>query len=308
MQTLIVKLGATGDVVRTTSLLHRLEGNVTWVTAKKNKPLLEGLPNLPVSLRVLAWEERESLAGARYDLTINLEDDIETASILDGVSSKRVFGAHRNNQGRVVYTPDSSAWFDLSLISTYGRERADQLKFQNRHSYQELIFKGLGLQFSGEMYCLPATPTSGLQGDVAIAPEAGPVWPMKKWAYYDWLKQELEQRKLKVHYLPVRQTLLEHLADVRGHRCLISGDSLPMHLAIGSGVPSVAIFNCTSPWEIYDYGILQKLVSPLLGDFFYKRGFDERATTAIERETVLDAVMAALETVGAVYDRPIFHS
>jgi hypothetical protein len=56
------------------------------------------------------------------------------------------------------------------------------------------------------------------------------------------------------------------------------------------------MFNCTSPWEIHDYGILQKLVSPLLGEFFYKRVFDERATTAIERGTVLSAVMAALET------------
>ena len=39
---------------------------------------------------------------------------------------------------------------------------------------------------------------------------------MKKWAHYDWLKSELEQRGLKVNYLPTRATLPEHLADVRG--------------------------------------------------------------------------------------------
>jgi heptosyltransferase II len=90
--------------------------------------------------------------------------------------------------------------------------------------------------------------------------------------------------------------LLEHLADIRGHRCVVSGDSLPMHLALGSGMPSVALFNCTSPWEIYDYGLLTKLVSPLLGKFFYKRESDPRATTAIAREDVLRAVLQAVDS------------
>ena len=118
---------------------------------------------------------------------------------------------------------------------------------------------------------------------------------MKKWAHYDWLKSELEGKGLKVNVLPTRPTLLEHLADVRGHRCLVSGDSLPMHLAIGSGIPSVALFNCTSPWEIYDYALLTKLVSPLLGEFWYKREFDPRATVSIPRSDVLRAVLQAME-------------
>jgi len=295
METLIVKLGATGDVVRTTSLLHRLGANVTWVTAQKNRSLLEGL-DTPGELQVLDWEERNVLTGSSFDLLINLEDDVQTASILSCVSAKRIFGAYHNDRGEMEYTPDSAAWFDLSLISVHGRHRADQLKLGNRRTYQDLVFEGLGLRFTGEPYFLPATPRSLLQGDVAIAPEAGPVWPMKKWAHYEWLKEELEHRGLKVNYLPKRATLLEHLADVRPHRCLLSGDSLPMHLAIGSGIPTVAIFNCTSPWEIHDYGVLRKIVSPLLEEFFYKRGFDEKATTAITPNAVLDAVMTALES------------
>jgi hypothetical protein len=66
-----------------------------------------------------------------------------------------------------------------------------------------------------------------------------------------------------------------------------------MHLAMGSGLSSVALFSCTSPWEIYDYGILTKMISPLLGEFFYKRGFDPRATTAILPDSVLNAVLQA---------------
>jgi ADP-heptose:LPS heptosyltransferase len=69
-----------------------------------------------------------------------------------------------------------------------------------------------------------------------------------------------------------------------------------MHLALGTGTPCITLFTCTSPWEIYDYGIQKKIVSPLLEEFFYKRGYDERATTAITVDEVFHAVMHQLET------------
>ena len=294
MNILIIKLGATGDVVRTTPLLRRFDGNVTWVTASNNKALLQNLPKASGQFRVLEWEDRTRLQGESFDLVVNLEDDVQTAAILKSIRTDRLFGAYANGEDRMCYTENARRWFDLSLISVYGRQKADELKFENRHSYQELIFEGLGLRFAGEEYLLPSTPESELRGDVAIASEAGPVWPMKKWAHFDWLKTELEQRGLKVNFLPTRPTLLQHLADVRAHRCLVSGDSLPMHLGLGSGIPCVALFNCTSPWEIHDYGILTKLISPRLGEFFYRREFDPRATTAISRDEVLGAVLQSI--------------
>lgn len=148
---------------------------------------------------------------------------------------KQLFGAHLDGDDKLAYTSDSSDWFDLSLISAYGRQEADRLKLLNRRTYQELIFAGLGLGFNGEPYYLPPSQPTGLEGHVAISATAGAVWPMKKWAYYEELKNELELAGLTVNVLQTRPTLLEHLADVQGHRCLVSGDSLPMHLALGSG-------------------------------------------------------------------------
>ena len=54
-------------------------------------------------------------------------------------------------------------------------------------------------------------------------------------------------------------------------------------------------FTCTSPWEIYDYGLQRKIVSPSLKEFFYKRRFAERATSAITLEDVIAAVLEQLE-------------
>jgi len=289
MNTLIMKLGATGDVVRTTPLLSQLGGHVAWVTAAKNVVLLRDLRE---GLTCVSWEDRHRLPDVKYDLVINLEDTLDVAEYLKSVPCRQLFGSYADNQGTLQYTDDAKSWFDLSLISRFGRAEADRLKFLNRRTYQDLIFDGLGFSFKGQKYLLPAETPTSLSGDVAISPEAGPVWPMKNWAYYADLKQQLEERGLVVNVLPTRKTLLEHLADVKNHRCLVAGDSLPMHLALGSGVRCVTLFTCTSPWEIHDYGILTKIISPLLGEFFYKRGLDKRATTTISLEEVLSAVLA----------------
>jgi ADP-heptose:LPS heptosyltransferase len=297
MNVLIVKLGATGDVVRTTPLLRQLSGSVTWITAAKNGVFLDGSAH---NLRHFSWEARARALDTPYDLVINLEDTLEVALFLKSLRPAEIFGAYADSSNHLRYTDNSKCWFDLSLISSYGRREADRLKLLNRQTYQELIFAGLGLRFAGEPYLLPQPIETGLSGDVAIAADAGPIWPMKKWAYYSELKQRLEARGLTVNVLPKRSSLLEHLSDVQNHRCLVGGDSLPMHLALGTVTRSVTLFTCTSPWEIYDYGIQKKLVSPVLEDFFYKRGYDERATKAIGVDEVEAAVMTQLEAASAV--------
>ena len=297
MKILILKLNATGDVVRTTPLLRGLDGEVTWITARKNLGLIDAVAD---NLTSISWEEREVVRDKQYDLVINLEDDLECAAFVQGLQYRQLFGAYTDDTGDLSYSVDSRGWFDLSLSSVYGREKADELKFQNRRTYQELIFEGLGLKFEGQKYVLPKAIPTDLSGDVAIASEAGPVWPMKNWAYYNQLTQVLEEKGLIVNILPRRQSLLEHLGDVQNHRCVVGGDSLPMHLALGSGIPCVTLFNCTSPWEIHDYGILKKIISPLLPEFFYRRDFDRRATTAISMNEVYGATVRQLAAAASV--------
>ena len=294
MSVLIIKLGATGDVVRTTPLLRRFDGPVSWITAKNNLELLQGVDP---EVRCVSWENRKHVADTTYDLVINLEDDRETSSLLKKLKFKQLFGAYLNGDDKLDYTSDSREWFDLSLISRYGRAEADRRKLLNRRAYQELVFSGLGFEFAGETYLLPEPIETRLSGDVAIAADAGPVWPMKQWAYYAELIRRLKDKGLIVNVLPKRSSLLEHLADVRNHCCLVGGDSLPMHLALGTGTQCVTLFTCTSPWEIYDYRIQKKVVSPLLEEFFYQRGYDRRATTAITVDEVFSAVMAQLNSL-----------
>ena len=160
MNVLIVKLGATGDVVRTTPLLHRLSGSVTWITAAKNGVLLDGLSD---NLRHFSWEARARALDIPYDLAINLEDTLEVAQFLKSVRPAEIFGAYADSSKNLCYTDNSKCWFDLSLISSHGRQEADRLKLLNRQSYQELIFSGLGLDLRGKPICCRNRARQGYQ-------------------------------------------------------------------------------------------------------------------------------------------------
>ena len=60
MKTLIIKRGATGDVVRTTTLLHILSGEIYWITDENNSTLLETLREIK---HCISWEQREIVKG-----------------------------------------------------------------------------------------------------------------------------------------------------------------------------------------------------------------------------------------------------
>jgi heptosyltransferase-2 len=285
MKILIIKLGASGDVVRTTSLLNVLKGEIDWITAPVNTQLLNGLSQIS---HVSSDENYETIKNNKYDLVINLEDSFEAAELVSNVKFENLFGAYLNKSGKIEYTENSKAWFDLSLISKYGIEKANILKYENQISFQELVFDGLGFKFNGEPYLLPKSPETELFGDIAISPKAGKVWPMKNWKYYDELASVLKDDGFIVNYLPQRTTMLEHLSDVRNHKFLISGDSLPMHFALGSNVKCISLFICTSASEIFDYGIQKKIVSKDLEKYFYRRDFDPKAIESITLNEVVN--------------------
>jgi ADP-heptose:LPS heptosyltransferase len=120
MNVLIVKTGATGDIVRTTPLLSRRKGHITWLTDGKNTVLLEGLNS---NLRCVSWEERVRALDMQYDLVINLEDTLDVAQFLKTVRCSQLFGAYldywdtRRSRG--------SGLTLASLVLTEGRRQTD---------------------------------------------------------------------------------------------------------------------------------------------------------------------------------------
>jgi len=294
MNALIIKLGALGDVVRTTPLLRVLEANVTWVTAARAVPLLEGNPCID---RIHCMEDGpDVLRGEKYDLVINLEDEPAAAKLASNFEKATIVGAYMGEHG-VTYTESASGWFDMSLISRFGKAKADELKMSNRKTYQEFVFAMIGRPFRGEEYVLnmPLTklPEANLVG---LEARAGDVWPMKRWNRYEELAELLEGAGFKIKIFQQRERLLDYVDDINECEYIVCGDTLAMHLGLALRKKVAAIFTCTTPHEIYDYGRMIPVVSPLYTKYFYRRDFVSEAADAIPTDSVFNVVRQMAET------------
>lgn len=141
---LIVKTGALGDVVRTSYFaesLKRVHGarmQLTWVASAAAASLLRYNP----------WIDRivtsiHECVGERYDQIWSLDDERDVLEAVSALNDKRcrLSGAYIDPSGRAVYTDDAAEWFDMGLLSRYGKARADELKKLNRRGHAEIFSK-----------------------------------------------------------------------------------------------------------------------------------------------------------------------
>jgi heptosyltransferase II len=281
---LIIKTGAAGDVVRTTSLLNVLNGNVYWVTDSKNSPLLPGLDHL---VTFTIDEAFQSINRIRFDQVISLEEDLDCGRLASLARAKELYGLYLDNNDVINYTDNSASWFDMSRVSKLGLTKANQLKSENMDSYQFHIFKMIGKRFNGEPYQIFTNPLVKTGKNlIGIETRTGKQWPDKQWWGYDELIRQLEGEGIASKILKQRNNLRDYLGDIAECSHIVSGDTLGMHVALAYRKTCTAIFNCTSPQEIYDYGLLKKVVSPLLPKYFYSSAIDREVIDSIPVEDV----------------------
>ena len=284
---LLIKTGAAGDVVRTTVLLNALAGSVTWVIDNRYKGILPaGHPNLA---RIIALDDAFSaLQNETFDHTISLEEDVRCASLAGSIRTKKLTGIYLENE-RLTYTPDAAGWFSMSLISKLGARAANEAKMKNTATFQELLLGMFGLPFNREPYCIYRSKHIKNNSTlIGIETRVGARWPNKAWSGYASLMNKLQQLGYECRLLEQRKFITEYLDDIARCSFIISGDTLAMHVAMAYQIPSIAIFNCTSAAEIYDYGTLKKVVSPLLHEAFYKTDFSQAVIDSISVEEVFD--------------------
>ncbi|MBI2653399.1 glycosyltransferase family 9 protein [Candidatus Woesearchaeota archaeon] len=148
MNILVIKLGAIGDVIRTTSILSGLKEKyrnckIDWVTKKES---LDVLRNNNLIDNVYLINNTKNMSNKAYDLVICLDDDFEACDLATKANSKRIIGSYLKNNQK-TYTKDSHLWFDMGLISRFGKQEADELKAKNKLTHQEIMYKILGLNY-----------------------------------------------------------------------------------------------------------------------------------------------------------------
>jgi len=291
MRILIIKLGAIGDVIRTTSILQGLHDKyspdqIDWLTLPNAK---EVLPNNPLIKRVFTWDERNELR--EYDLVVSLEDDFEAAQLATSLKPQKLIGTYIK-QGNLTYTP--SAWFDMSIISRFGIGKANELKKKNTKTFQQHMGDLLGIKIGQYIFKLTADEVEdglkyvrdlGLGARdkvIGINTGAGKRWQLKALSVektielVNRLKKELgvtslilggEEEKERNELISKEtgmpnagiHSLRNFAAVINQCALVVSSDSLAMHFAIALGKKTIAFFGPTSAVEIELYGLGKKV-------------------------------------------------
>ena len=163
---LIVKTAALGDVLRTTSILEGLHerhapARVTWLTAPgavdlvRTHPLVAEVvaadPKSPASMATA----RARLAPIVWERVISLDDEEPLCRLVAELTTRSLSGATLDAAGRRVYTDDVAPWFDMGLLSRFGKAEADRLKVANTKSQPALYAEMLGLRMGKPRLVLP---------------------------------------------------------------------------------------------------------------------------------------------------------
>lgn len=149
---LIIKLGALGDVMRTTPVLHAFKAQdpncyITWITRKNARPMLELSKLID---RLITVEEQDQSGMLRllveeFDEVHNYDKEDAATALAALAKAPKKFGFTMNGKGQVEPLNSLSEYsYDLGL--------SDELKFyKNESTYQEMTLQSSGLQFE-KMY------------------------------------------------------------------------------------------------------------------------------------------------------------
>jgi heptosyltransferase-2 len=196
MHILVVKIGAAGDVLRTTCLLPGLkkkypQSKIDWLTESAHEDILVGNPYINVIFLIDALPR--NFRGRLYDLIINIDEEPDVCHLISQLKTKKLIGAYLKN-GLVTYTKEADVKFDMSRISKLGLIKADKLKKSNRKTYQEMCFEMLDMPFKGEkpyiyisksehLFAKKFAEAHGIKENdevIAISSSAGHKWPNKR--------------------------------------------------------------------------------------------------------------------------------
>ncbi len=315
--TLIIKLGALGDVIRTTPLLRKLqevspERRVWWLTLSP-----EVVPDVVDVVLPFTLQSIVSLQAVHFDLLINLDKDREACALASSLRADR-------KQGYIL-VDGKPAPVNAQAQPKYLTGVFDDLSKENTRSYLEEIFEIAGFAFHGEEYLLDNCARDGYTWKlpskkpiIGLNTGCGGRWVSRLWPEQYWIA--LAKRLKHAGYVPL---LLggeqEHKKNLRiakrsgarylGHfplrqfinlvdQCdlVVTAVTMAMHIATGLRKQMV-LFNNTfnkHEFELYGRGVI---VEP---DFdcpcYYSPVCPNNCMQYLKVDTVFDRIRALLPT------------
>jgi ADP-heptose:LPS heptosyltransferase len=279
---LIIKLGATGDVIRTTPLLRRLRADfphsrIWWIT--ESPDVIPSLVDV-----VLPWTLGSTtlLRGLRFDLVYSLDKDPHACALATELWAETVKGFVISNNAVTPADDDAQQKFLTGLF--------DDLSKANTKSYPQELFELCGFPFQGERYVVDVDPdaTRAWELDrsrpiIGLNTGSGDRWTSRQWSEGQWeeLTRSLIEAGREVVLLggPAEHERNTVLAKATGARyfgtmplpkfatlvnacdVVVTGVTMALHLAIGCERRIVLLNNIFNRHEFDLYG-LGEIIEP----------------------------------------------
>jgi heptosyltransferase-2 len=304
---LIVKLGAMGDVLRTTCILRGVKDKfgapIVWVTRPESVALLQGNPFIDQ-----VWVNDQSLCCKLevepFRAVINLDAERASAAICAMTRSANKIGFSLDANGCVQPTNGAARrWFEMGVN--------DALKRANRQTYQQIVAAIVGIPPENNELVFKLTAAekqwaatfarkflSEKRGKVIGFNTGGAQrWKRKQWTFdgfarlgrrildetahhiilYGGASEAAFNQRLKAKLKSSRVLNVNTQKDARQFAAMLSlcdalvtGDTLGLHLAAALGKPLIAIFGPTSAAEIEIYGRGCKITPPVACRSYYQ--------------------------------------
>jgi len=330
----IIKLGALGDVVRTTPILSAIKqkypnSKITWITKSssvdiiKENPLVDKIVILEEIDKLRGLSTKKLDIGDKFDLLYNFDIEQDATKMANKINSVQKLGFYDNEGFASAF--NSGAGYYLNTLFD------DELKKSNKKTYQQMMFDVAELAYNKQEPIITISDNSrnnideylsknNLQNKKLLGLNIGSSsrWSSKSWhkdnikefsvkakekgyeiillggleetKLMNLIKKELEDAGTKIYAKNTSDSLNDFFALINKCHNIISADSLALHASLALKKPTIGLFFCTPPNEIEGYGLLTKITSPKLSDFFPEKMniYDEELTKSISVEEVLD--------------------
>ncbi len=277
---LIIKLGAAGDVIRTTPLLrvikaHHPKAHITWLTCSPEVLPKEWVDRmLPFTLEAVTW-----VTEASFSHLLSLDKDPEAIAVAARVKAEHRRGFLMGPEG--LCTPADNAAQDKFLTGIF-----DDISKENRKSYPQEIIEICGYPYNRERYVLeppdsqPDWNLPQASPRVGLATGCGARWPHRNWPDEHWTElatrlivegygvvllggatEDEKNRRIAdaagAHY-PGHFPLSGYFSLVNQLDLVVTAVSMALHVALGLGKKVVLFNNIFNPneFELYDQGVI----------------------------------------------------
>ncbi|HTK82423.1 MAG TPA: glycosyltransferase family 9 protein [Bacteroidota bacterium] len=311
---LIIKLGALGDVVRTTPLLRKLKqtdhaAEIWWLTLEPSV--------VPKSVdRILSYTAQSlaTLHATPFDTIYCLDKDKEACALCAQLTA-RVKRGFTLRDGKCV--PCDTAAEHKYLTGVF-----DDLSKVNTKSYQQEIFEICGFEFSGEQYIMPELQEyvwkfPKKKTIVGLNTGCGGRWTSRLWPQAYWVSlarrlkkagltplllggeqehaKNLQIAKASGALYPGHFSLNQFMSEVGQCDLVVTAVTMAMHIAIGYGKNIVLFNNIFNKHEFELYGKGEILEPDFECDCFYSPTCPNNCMQYLSVDTVFESCTRLLK-------------